>query len=48
VIGAFGGGMMRDMATVLSIEDCYDLLEIAAVDAHNRRVLRKREETNAR
>lgn len=35
--------MMRDMATVLSIEDCYDLLEVASVDAHNRRILNKRE-----
>lgn len=33
--------MMADMGTVLSIEDCYDLLEIARVDAHNRRVMRK-------
>jgi len=40
--------MMRDMATVLSIEDCYDLLEIAAIDAHNRQILRKREQPDAR
>jgi len=31
---------MADLATVLSIEDCFDLLEIAAVDAHNREILK--------
>lgn len=39
VISFYGGGMMRDLGTVLSIEDCHDLIEIATVDAHNRRVL---------
>lgn len=34
--------MMADLATVLSIEDCCDLLEVAAVDAHNRRILNKK------
>lgn len=29
---------MRDLDTVLSLEDCHDLVEIALVDAHNRRV----------
>jgi hypothetical protein len=30
---------MRDLDTVLSIEDCHDLIEIASVDAYNRRIL---------
>jgi hypothetical protein len=34
--------MMRDLSTILSIEDCHDLLEVAMVDAHNRRALSKR------
>jgi hypothetical protein len=33
---------LHELATVYSIEDCYDLIEIAMVDAHNRRVLNKR------
>ena len=39
VISLYGGVMMRDLATVLSIEDCYDLLEVARVDAFNRRLV---------
>jgi hypothetical protein len=34
---------MADMATVLSIEDCHDLLEISSVDNHNRMLLSKRQ-----
>jgi hypothetical protein len=34
--------MMRDLSTILSIEDCHDLLEIATVDDHNRRIALKR------
>jgi hypothetical protein len=30
---------LHELATVYSLKDCYDLIEIAAVDAHNRRVL---------
>lgn len=33
--------MMRDLGAILSIEDCHDLLEVAVVDAHNRRLLKK-------
>jgi hypothetical protein len=29
--------------TALSVEDLYDLLEISAVDAYNRRIIAKRE-----
>jgi len=32
---------------VLSVEDVYDLLEIAMVDGHNARVLRERAEKEA-
>lgn len=44
VIGAVissGKATMRDLDEHLSVEDVYDLLEIAAVDAHNARILRK-------
>lgn len=34
--------MMRDLGETLSIEDCYDLLEVAQVDAYNRRLMNKR------
>lgn len=34
--------MMSDLNTVLSIEDCYDLLEMAQVDTYNRRIISKR------
>ena len=34
--------MMRDLSTILSIEDCHDLLEVASVDAYNRRIMAKR------
>ena len=30
--------------TVLSVEDLHDILEVIAVDAHNRRILRKKDE----
>ena len=33
---------MHELATVYSIENCYDMIEIATVDAHNRRILNKR------
>lgn len=33
---------MRDIGETLSIQDCYDLLEVANVDAYNRRILSKR------
>jgi len=33
---------MSELGSTLSIEDCYDLIEIAIVDAHNRRVMNKR------
>ena len=42
VISVYGGSMMRDLSTILSIEDCYDLMEIASVDAYNRQVMSKR------
>ena len=41
VVSLYGGGIMADLATTLSIEDCYDLLEIASVNAYNRQVLSK-------
>jgi hypothetical protein len=33
---------LHELATVYSIEDCHDLIEIAMVDAHNRRILSNR------
>jgi 4-diphosphocytidyl-2C-methyl-D-erythritol kinase len=30
---------LHELSTVYSLKDCYDMIEIAAVDAHNRRVL---------
>jgi hypothetical protein len=33
---------MHELATVYSIEACYDMVEIAMVDAHNRRILARR------
>jgi hypothetical protein len=32
---------LGELTTALSVEDCYDLLEVAAVNAHNRRLARK-------
>lgn len=32
---------LHELATVYSIEDCYDMIEIAVVDGHNRRILSK-------
>jgi len=34
---------LQELDTVYSVEDAYDLLEVAKVDAHNRYVLAKRE-----
>ncbi len=34
--------MMVELGGSLSIEDCWDLLEIATVNAHNRRVMQTR------
>lgn len=31
--------MIQALSTDLSIEDCHDLLEVAAVNAHNRKIL---------
>jgi 4-diphosphocytidyl-2C-methyl-D-erythritol kinase len=30
---------LHELSTVYSLQDCYDMLDIMAVDAHNRRVL---------
>lgn len=30
---------MGDLGTILSIEDCLDLLEISQVDTHNRKII---------
>jgi len=42
---ASGRVTYAELATVLGVEDLHDVLEIAAVDAHNRRVMSKRRET---
>lgn len=39
-----GLATLHELGTVYSVEDAHDLLEIATVDGHNRRVLRKQEE----
>jgi hypothetical protein len=35
---SLGLASMRDLDEHLSIEDCYDLIEVTRVKAHNRRV----------
>lgn len=35
--------LLGPLSTVLGLEDLHDILEVIAVDAHNQRVLRKRE-----
>ena len=37
-----GKATLHELDTVYSIEDCFDLLEISAIDSHNRRILNKR------
>lgn len=37
-----GLATLDELDTVYSIEDCFDLLEIASINAHNKRVLNKR------
>lgn len=33
---------LRELQTVYGIRDVYDMIEVAVVDAHNRRVLEER------
>lgn len=33
---------LHDLQTVYSVEDCYDMIEIALVDAHNRKIAQPR------
>ena len=33
---------MHELDTVYSVEDCYDMIEVAAVDAHNRRAANRK------
>jgi hypothetical protein len=35
---------MGELATVIGVEGLHDLVEVASVDGHNRRVLRQRAE----
>lgn len=30
---------LHELSTVYSLQDCYDMLDIVAIDAHNKRVL---------
>lgn len=39
-----GKATLHELCTVYGVEDVYDLLEITAVDSHNRRVLAARRE----
>lgn len=43
-----GKATMAELASVLSLEDLYDILEVVGVDAHNRRVIDKRNERENR
>lgn len=36
--------LLEPLSTTLGLEDLHDILEVIAVDAHNRRVLDKRNE----
>lgn len=36
---------LAELDTIYGMEDVYDMLEIATVDAHNRRILNKTRET---
>ena len=38
-----GKATAAELSTVLSLEDVYDLLEVAAIDAHNFRLLHPRD-----
>lgn len=33
---------LHELATIYSLEECFDMREIAIVDAHNRRVMSKK------
>lgn len=33
---------LHELDTVYGVEDVYDMLEVASIDAHNQRVLNKR------
>jgi hypothetical protein len=39
-----GRATMAELATVLSLEDLHDILEVVTVDSHNRRVAAARAE----
>lgn len=39
---SLGMASLHELGTVYSIEDCHDMIEIAVVDAHNRRVVSSR------
>ncbi len=39
-----GKATLHELDTVLGLQDLHDLLEIAAVDAHNRRLMSKKRE----
>lgn len=36
---SIGAATLHELATVYGTEDCHDLIEVARVDAHNRRLL---------
>ena len=42
-----GKATLAELNTVLGLEDLYDLIEVVAVDAHNRSVLERRARTEA-
>ena len=42
-VGASGMATLRDLDEAYGLEDVYDMLEIISVDAHNSRVLNKKD-----
>jgi hypothetical protein len=41
-----GKASLGELATVLSLEDMHDILEVIVIDAHNLRILDKRREAD--
>jgi hypothetical protein len=37
---------LQELSTIYSVEDCYDFIEIAVVDAHNREIMREANKEN--
>mgnify|MGYP001104607550 CR=1 FL=1 len=44
IVISAGKATLHELETVYGIEDVYDMLEIIMVDAHNQRILNKKQE----